>query len=274
MNTKGLRLRFVEHAVFPVMATGVIFFIDRVCDMASRESPKDAEAHEQSAGNPPVLSRLHREQLQRDGFVVIDDVISASVLKTISSDCEVLKQRGEFQKTDQHSATVRGDHITWLEDSTDNGQGLQVATRRLRSVAACIESGGGPTHESALHEWQGFANSMPRAWWHPHAQLGVPLQCQLASYGSMLQHKANAEGSPAVIPQYTAHRDTLIVSPCSLQYWLNTELRAREVTAILYLTDSERWQPDQAQSNREQGPDAEHGPTPKLNGDSDTVVHD
>jgi len=205
--------------------------------------------------------------LRRDGYCVIDGVLNDATIRSARSDITDLRDQGALAFTDQHSAAVRSDRVTWVSEDTssESGGGLRTAMRRLRAVASQLEDEG---------EWP--------------CCLGVPSQAQLAVYDAsasapsesaaaaqsaeltgqaaaertarikscILEHQAenqscllasdaDADGSAELEAtggaRYTAHRDGFRWRQYSAQAAMLPGISMREITAIIYLSDPEDW---------------------------------
>jgi hypothetical protein len=84
----------------------------------------------------------------------------------------------------------------------------------------------------------GLPSPMPARPAPPRA-LGVPMSCQLACYSPRAEADNEAKASGGA--RYVPHRDGFASLPFSSRAILLPSVAAREVTAILYLTDTEAW---------------------------------
>ena len=182
------------------------------------------------------LSADNCRQLEREGYLVIDDVLSKSEIQQVIMDVGTLDT---FGGSPNDNASVRTDQVMFLgaESITDNSisgeNGLKHARKLLRGLADAF----------ATSEFKGFAprqvslnpeavpNSKDRNNTHEYEDkwLGVPEHVQLSAYGG--------RGGEF----YQPHRDacTDSISSMGLIGWLrSTYSRSRYITSILYLNDT------------------------------------
>lgn len=239
-------------------AWGTLFSIHMLSDVWERECPTAAAAHSTSR---LALGQEQLDRLRLDGYIVVDGCLSTPELEAARAECRSMKRNGAFDPTDQHAAAVRTDRVAWVREGY-GGPGAQpeagvlAALRALRSVAHLLEGGSGGAG------WVGFtepqllppqadvgtlrtaappatAPSLVRLEPTAPRALGVPLSCQLACYSPRAEADEEAQASGGA--RYVPHRDGFASLPLSSRAILLPSVAAREVTAILYLTDTEAW---------------------------------
>jgi len=95
---------------------------------------------------PCVVGRTAMQKLQRDGYVVIDNVLSVEALTQLRRDA---RSRFDDMKVDhQNPSDVRTDHVTWVrrrmsddcESSTRESRPLDVGIEMLQGLAAELDT--------------------------------------------------------------------------------------------------------------------------------------
>ena len=222
--------------------TGLVVF--GACgDVAQRESPSDAAKHAVLESGRK-LSVTELRTLRKDGFLVLDGFLPESILKQARADVDSLKKSKAFQRTEQHSASVRSDEVCWLRENNDNKteDGLLCVLRRLRSLPFELELAGFCGNKGFLgHQSQEGTEDL---------KLGVPLDLQLARYPS--SHAMPKDDDQHGAARYRAHRDGVFLPAFSVGAFMKGGIAAREITAILYLSE---WpfRPKSTQSNPHDG---------------------
>jgi hypothetical protein len=244
--------------------------LDPATEIAEPESPQDARSHYKSQ-EVPLLSSRDIAHLRETGYAVVDLAIDVETLAIARRDALACC----FERTKQHADDVRTDSVFWIRENAEVGQsstgvggdGLQSAHQKLRTVAHCLESRG----------WDGFDVKQSTNW---IGHFGVPRFSQLANFSSS-SHRRHSAQEPAVndaeeseqqpwvvrvglLPaprpppfkapeawedgssRYRAHRDTKSVAWHDVVGLLQgVGTNARQVTAVLYLSDPSDWQADE-----------------------------
>lgn len=220
------------------------------------ESPMHARSYDRdSTGQVTAQRTLSLEviaRLRAESYVVVDGVLTPEELQNAREDADSLEGFGmnacrgiSWQEGDEHQQQggrfVRTDSVAWvLEDGMGEqspGQGLLTALRRIRGVA--LELAQSPsTLNVKLGCWDGFDAA------RQEAPLGVPLACQLASYGAAPVEPSTSDDIEQTVLQtgYRPHRDGLplsIVPRWSVRSFVEAGISSREVSALLYLNHAE-----------------------------------
>ena len=179
---------------------------------AMRESPEKAASY---CDHQKRLRSIDILTFQKDGIVVIDNVLTADELRLARENlAEMLVGDAFFGNTEQHGEDTRTDRVCWISETIPNqrsiiGTGMRDALRVVRSVPFAL-----------------FGDDI-RFW--GDTTMGVPMSNQLASY-SFGGH-------------YVPHRDTPNRADSSfhhpLQWLLQPGLNDRRLTVILYLNDED-----------------------------------
>lgn len=202
------KLTISISAIGGVICTTAIY-LGYLSPEAMRESPKQASSYLDSA-HVKLVTQKHYDDYIRDGIVVIDNVLLPDELLSARKDVNGMMDSNQHFVINNHdNLLVRSDLVVWVSESIGEGQkgvlsdGLLHALRCIRSVPS---------------ELQAFG-MIP-------ATLGVPLSNQLACYDGAKSH-------------YIPHRDCPELTSHPFAWLLQTDMRAREVTVILYLNDNE-----------------------------------
>jgi 2OG-Fe(II) oxygenase superfamily len=161
-----------------------------------------------------VMTQLHVRKLERDGIVVIPNVLSSAQLTCVQrcvDDLESIFDESGNEKS------VRQDRVQWVRsDGNEDGNGhgnedgalhknsLQEAIQLLRGVADVLEQSG----YSRARNYQ------------------IPQDCQLAVYQGN-----DSDGYERHLDRCTGTVNDLGL----LEYWRLSDFRCRVVTVILYL---------------------------------------
>ena len=251
----------------PVLIAAVLsclISLGPAAEIAERESPADAASHfhrSSSANQPPIISEADYDALMRDGYVVVDGLLSHRTVVGAAKDAAA----SAFETTAQHSASIRTDQIVWIrehgEHSCDAYGNLALGSLHavhlntdVKGEAMASEQKPGDALLSALrclrtiplaldtHRQQRATNaSDDRA--HPlnSVSLGVPRSAQLAMYPPP-QCGYDAETTRGGGARYRAHRDTSMVPWYNLLGLAQSAgVNCREVTVILYLCNPDSW---------------------------------
>ena len=157
-----------------------------------------------------AVTESHVRTLERDGIVVIPNVLSADQLRNARLCINDLESKFNHSGN-EHS--VRQDRVQWVRNDHREGEGdehsLCHAIQLLRGVAHVLE------------EW-GYSRA---------TNYKIPHDCQLAVYQGN-----NSDGYEKHLDRCTGTVHDLGL----LEYWRLSDFRCRVVTAILYLNTHER----------------------------------
>eukprot|EP00931_Biecheleriopsis_adriatica_P054800 TRINITY_DN32282_c0_g1_i1.p1 TRINITY_DN32282_c0_g1~~TRINITY_DN32282_c0_g1_i1.p1 ORF type:complete len:286 (+),score=36.32 TRINITY_DN32282_c0_g1_i1:97-954(+) len=199
-------------AVLTPLAGGAALEAYRRAHMVEKEAaPRCASSLAQG-----ILQAEHIRKLERDGIVVLgeqDAVIPSSVLSASRREIEGYFAQGRFsRRANGDSAAVRQDLVCWLSESDGFlGEGMLHCAKLLRGLAHVLEG-------------HGYSCS----WNHQVARL-----LQLSFYPG--------DGVSGYVKHFD-HCDSPITHLGLLGWLQAADLRARRVTAILYLNDPD-WKP-------------------------------
>lgn len=180
---------------------------------AMRESPRKASTYLDSS-HVKLVSQKNYDDYVRDGFVVIDNILLPEELELARNEVnKMMNSNQHFIINNHDNLLVRSDLVVWINESIGNGQkdilssGLLHALRCIRSVPS---------------ELQDFDMSPTKN----NISLGVPFSNQLACYDGAKSH-------------YMPHRDCPEATNHPFAWFLQADMRSREVTVILYLNDDD-----------------------------------
>lgn len=216
---------------------------------ATRTEVGDADAAECVPYNKGIITKSVVEQLDREGLVIIKNVLSPKDLKLAREGCVDIHKEGRMKAMNPEEFSYRQDSICWIRESdglataTNSSTALVPATQKhdpnepeepKQPLVANLESQIKPLSESLLGcigILRGIASSLEHFRYERSSNLAVPKQCQLSRY-------AGNGGSG-----YKAHMDAAPSNDfwnVGLLQWLEQrDLRRRSVTAILYLNDAD-----------------------------------
>jgi hypothetical protein len=188
------------------------------------------------AASAQALTFEHVQTLQREGIVVIDDVLSDSVLRETRAD--IAKLHNLLGDSPNEDSEVRTDEVFFLtgkdrqqiqkhadgHTSTSTATGLLHVQKLLRGLAPVLQCHWKNCNKGLLHD----SSQEPYVTDKVQTSLVVPDQVQLALYESSGTH-------------YSPHRDGVQegMMELGLIEWLKcATYRARHTTAILYLNNT------------------------------------
>lgn len=248
MKGGGKSKLYASVSLLTITVVTFVFYSSSFGSQIMRESPLDASnyhhhgnATEKSSGSSSgsssscgstttasilerkldILTDSHYKQLQDDGVVVIDNVLTNLELDMARNEVDKMISDKMISINDHNDASVRSDHVIFINESIGKHQrsvlstGLLQCLRLIRSVPFELKTRG----------------------YQPDDMLGVPMSNQLSCYDG---NKSN----------YIAHRDvpdqtvTSLSSPLSSLFFhplrsvIQNGLSDRKVTIILYLNES------------------------------------
>jgi hypothetical protein len=168
-----------------------------------------------------VLTAHHVRKMERDGIVIIDNVLSAERLAGIRREIGTFSSR--FQSSGNED-DVRQDVMQWVrpddcqahrnDDDEDNGK--NVASENLLYAIRLI---------------RGIGDVLEHTNYKTARDLRVPQDCQLAAYpgNRSAGYRRHLDRCTATLPEIGL-----------LEYWRLSDVRGRVVTAILYLNHRDR----------------------------------
>eukprot|EP00928_Gymnodinium_smaydae_P034774 TRINITY_DN24578_c0_g1_i1.p1 TRINITY_DN24578_c0_g1~~TRINITY_DN24578_c0_g1_i1.p1 ORF type:complete len:301 (-),score=50.51 TRINITY_DN24578_c0_g1_i1:98-937(-) len=182
---------------------------------------KDPAAMCRSRAADLLLSDDRVRRLERDGILVLsarDAVLEEPVLKAARAEADGFLRRGRFsRRANGDSATVRRDLVCWMRE-TDRplSEEMLHCARLLRGIAGALEANG----YAAARDLQ-VARPLQLSWYPGDGASGYVRHCD--------------------------HCDQSVFDVGPLEWLRQSDLRARRVTAILYLNDKD-WRPETSES--------------------------
>jgi hypothetical protein len=201
---------------------------------------------------PPVASvvgREHVRELERAGYVVIQNAVPPHVLAQARKDVSIVisKRHGELaggevggddfvkaENVDDDSERQRGDSVCWLRESDGC-----ASKKSLAPPKASIRSGDCSNNSAAVPLGDGIYHCIKFLRGVPHALESnqyatsdshrIPQQCQLARYPTNDQ---------SGYPRHLDQCDSDLTELGLLEYWRLSDYRGRSITSILYLNDA------------------------------------
>lgn len=180
-----------------------------------------------ASNNSFRVSSAQWRQLERDGFLILDNFLSKQQVRDACQTIETLEAKGEFQSSANErnhggvqEALVRKDRVYMCKDTEG---GLHEIRQQLASFARNV----------ADSDFIGFGPS------YQSNNLQVPQQMQVSIYGA--NSDTTETDSSSSQDYYTSHLDSSgddSVLDLGLLGWLRSRyLRKRYLTCICYLND-------------------------------------
>lgn len=192
---------------------GTLIYLGNISSEVMRESPITASSYlrrddYQVGIQKQLVSQLNYNEYIELGIVVIDNVLTTQELNSARLEVDdMLKGKNHFAQNAHDDESVRTDLVAWISESIGDGQ-KSIIGEAMKRVLRIVRS--------VPRELELFGKDAKI--------LGVPFTSQLACYDGGNSH-------------YIPHRDSSEPSEHPLAWLLQSELKAREITIILYLND-------------------------------------
>lgn len=184
---------------------------------------RDADKASKCTLNASIQKHISQsvvDSLNSNGYVVVRNILSEKAIADAQSGTRKVRDQGRM-KASTNDKSTRQDNICWVRasDGFESSSAHKDCGRLNDGLLYCIEL------------LRGVAGQLEKLDYTRSINLRVPKQCQLACYDS--------DGKA----RYKAHRDASVndsIFDMGLLGWLkSSDYRERQVTAILYLNDSD-----------------------------------